>query len=310
MTAAIQSAGQTRNRQFIPVLIGKLADPRYKKAAAEAIFNFGAKTMDILIHYLNDPKEEIQVRLNIPPILADLGGQQAANTLIQNLDQPDARLRDGIIKALHDISGRSREIKLDEGKIVKIILDEAQNCLQTLAVLYFEAGLNQDEGKTSRIKEKRIRKRLIAILEKRLDDDLERIFRLLGLKYPHDDIQNIYLGVRSRKSDIRINAVEFLDNLLSANLKKVIIPIIEMTLVDGLVKKSLARLNIHVNTEFEALTLLLNENDVEILCLTLKLMAELKDERYVPHVGSLIHHENEEIRNNAEAVLKNLEILK
>ena len=68
------------------------------------------------------------------------------------------------------------------------------------------------------------RKKLIHLLEHRLDENLERIFKLLELKYPPDEIDTVYKNIKSDKSDLRVNAIEFLDNLLEVNLKKVLIP--------------------------------------------------------------------------------------
>ena len=64
------------------------------------------------------------------------------------------------------------------------------------------------------------RKSLMEILKRRLDDHLERIFKLLGLKYPPEEIDTIYQNIKSDKPDLRLNAVEFLDNLLEVNLKR------------------------------------------------------------------------------------------
>jgi AAA family ATP:ADP antiporter len=156
---------------------------------------------------------------------------------------------------------------------------------------------------------KKARKKLVKILEMRLDSTLERIFHLLALKYPKEDIYNVYLGLRSEKSDTRVNAVEFLDNLLTVNLKKVIIPIVETTLVDALIEKSLERLGLRISSEFDSLVMLLSEDDNQVNATALVLIAELRDERYVSYVGSLIHSSDPAIKANAELVLRKMGIL-
>jgi len=50
-------------------------------------------------------------------------------------------------------------------------------------------------------------------LQERMDQKLERVFRLLGLRYPPADIYSAYSGLRSQRSDLRASAIEFLDNL-------------------------------------------------------------------------------------------------
>jgi AAA family ATP:ADP antiporter len=68
---------------------------------------------------------------------------------------------------------------------------------------------------------------LSRALEERLEHNLERIFRVLGLHYPPNDIYNAYLGIVSSDRDRRASAVEFLDNVLGHNLKKFLFPIID-----------------------------------------------------------------------------------
>jgi len=55
----------------------------------------------------------------------------------------------------------------------------------------------------------------------------ERIFRLLGLIYPPEDIYRAFLGLNSSERDVRATAIEFLDNLLESGLKKRLLPVID-----------------------------------------------------------------------------------
>ena len=83
---------------------------------------------------------------------------------------------------------------------------------------------------------------LRAALRERLDRDLEVIFRLLGLQYPQKDIFFAYSALRSTQADRRASAVEFLDNVLSKNLKSLIVPLLE--------ESSPARLIEHASRQF------------------------------------------------------------
>lgn len=312
---SIYNAGLTRNIEFIPVLISKLADERFHETAKDALLHFGEKVLEILIHYLNDPFEDRNVRINIPKILSSIGAQKSVNALMQHLEHSDHTIRDEIVKALNRLRASFPELEFDEKRIVTRILDESKTYASTLAVLYSEVNANQtlvmkdSATKTKLIKIKKMRRQLIKVLEKRLDNNLERIFRLLDLNYPQEDIYNVYLGVRSKKLDLRVNAVEFLDNLLTVNLKKVIIPIVETTLVDALIEKTLEQLGLKIPSEFDCLVMLLSEDDTQLKAITLLLIAELQDERYVSYVGSLIHSSDPTIKVNAELVLKKIGIL-
>ena len=121
----------------------------------------------------------------------------------------------------------------------------------------------------------------MELLERRLDGNLERIFRLLGLKYPPDDILSIYQGLQSKTPDMRINAVEFLDNLLETNLKRVLIPIVETALLDNISEISIKNLNLKIPDEFECLSMLLAGNDVKVKLAVLYLISQTGNKKYL-----------------------------
>jgi AAA family ATP:ADP antiporter len=65
-----------------------------------------------------------------------------------------------------------------------------------------------------------------AIAEK-VEEAIERIFRLLGLRYPANDIYSAFLGTRSPDSRRRARALEFLDNLLQRQDVRFVFPFVE-----------------------------------------------------------------------------------
>jgi AAA family ATP:ADP antiporter len=64
-------------------------------------------------------------------------------------------------------------------------------------------------------------------LRERLDLFKEVIFRLLGLIYSPESMYNAYRGVTSHNPRIRANAVEFLDNILSRDVKRMLFPVVD-----------------------------------------------------------------------------------
>ncbi|PLW95536.1 MAG: hypothetical protein C0591_11000, partial [Marinilabiliales bacterium] len=130
-----------------------------------------------------------------------------------------------------------------------------------------------------------------------LDGNLERIFRLLGLKYPPEEILTIYQGLQSKKPDMRINAVEFLDNLLETNLKRVLIPIVETVFLDHISESTFKNLNVKIPDEFECLSMLLAGKDNKIKLAVLYLISQSKNTRYLTLVEKYANDDNPKIRN-------------
>jgi AAA family ATP:ADP antiporter len=244
--SAILSAGQSANKEFIPVLCRNLVDDEMYGAARQALMSFGTGIIDILAHFINDPLEHKDIRLSLPKVIATMGVQKSVDVLIKNLRQEDLTLRYEVIKALNRLKISSPTLYFNEYRIVNHILEEAKNYLANLAALQSELNARVvmhsltlgDESRRDEAKQN-----LKQTLQQRLDAILERIFRLLGLIYPPQDIYNAYLSIRSGVTDLQVNAVEFLDNVLETNLKKMVIPIVESAMSGVLLDETLQQRN-------------------------------------------------------------------
>ena len=61
---------------------------------------------------------------------------------------------------------------------------------------------------------------------------LERLFRLLGLKYPPKEMHAAYLALHRKKTDEYTAAIEFLDNVLERELKRILLPLLDEDFAD------------------------------------------------------------------------------
>lgn len=312
LQAAIVSAAQTGQKEFIPVLIQHLGNKAVQNQARQALSSFGLEIIDILAAHLEEPAADKKIRLHIPRALGSIGVQKSADVLIRNLDQGDIDIRYEVIRALNRLRTNFPHLRFDEQRVVQKIYEESKNYMDTLVVLYTQIAAQK--GKTPDIQQERIaaaRQQLIKAVEEKLDLNLERIFRLLGLKYPPDDIYNAYLGIRQENEpDLRINAVEFLDNLLDTGLKRVIIPIVETTILDALIDDVLKKFDIQIPSEFECFTSLLSGDDNWLKVCVLDLIALSKESRYIPFIGKLIDNSSPAVTEKARFVLTEIGILR
>jgi AAA family ATP:ADP antiporter len=205
-------------------------------------------------------------------------------------------------------------LKFRETNIEKRIFDEANDYVDTLTYLYSQAKVNKkfaisESDHATDERATKARELLVEALEQRLDHNLERIFRLLGLKYPPEDIENAYAGIKSNKPDVRINAVEFLDNLLEMNLKKVIIPIAETALVDAVIEDSAEALGLKIKSEFECLVTLLSSEDSRLQIHTLALIAQVQNDRFLPYITRLLNSPDEQVKEMAKFALRKMGIM-
>ena len=60
-----------------------------------------------------------------------------------------------------------------------------------------------------------------------MEQELERIFRLMALLFPATGLHDAYVGVRSSNPIVRANALEFLDSTLKPELRQVLVPLLD-----------------------------------------------------------------------------------
>ncbi len=66
-------------------------------------------------------------------------------------------------------------------------------------------------------------------LQESMPQEVERIFRLLALLHPNVDLHSAYYGVQSVDQVVHDNALEFLDNVLASDLRRLVVPLVDST---------------------------------------------------------------------------------
>lgn len=307
---AITSAGNTLSPDFIPIISAYLSQDVYKETAKAALLNYGPAMVDNFNLIIKSNSWNMELMQYIPSIVEKIGSQPSVELLFSLLDHTDISMKMEALRSLNNLKIHNPQLRFHQKDVIRRILDEAHLYLETLAALYAQiTAIDVEEGSpgTAQLeKQSEARKSLVVLLERRLDGNLERIFRLLGLKYPPDDILTIYHGLQSKTPDMRINAVEFLDNLLETSLKKVLVPIVETALIDDISEKTIKNLNLKIPDEFECLSMLLSGKDVKINLAVLYLITQLENPKYIPLAAQYTQHENIKIKTFAKQALSEL----
>jgi AAA family ATP:ADP antiporter len=307
---AVVSAGQTGDERFIPVLIQHLNTYQVRKYARQALANWGEGIVDALRQQLLDPQAERRIRMGIPKVLALIGSQRSIDLLIENLNQEDLALQDEIIKALSKLRRDFPVLRFRVAPIEERIQEEMGNYLKALAILGGEQQLITavragENGAASSEEATRARELLLRALQDRMDSGLERIFRLLGLKYPARDIYNAYQGIRSQKRDVRANAIEFLDNILDTRLKRAVVPVLEGFSSNRLASR--AQHQYDFASESERLQALLDVEDNWLKACALYAIAEIGETRPLWLIRTHTGHADPVVKETAELALRRLQ---
>lgn len=212
---AIHAVGLQRNRRFLVRLFERLAEPDFAADAAEALTHFGDHVVGTLRDYLGDPQVPIEARRQIPAVLVRIGTPAAGRVLVQNLLEGDTTLRFRIISALNKLHQLHPELELDTLMIETVLAAEIMGHYRAYQILGTLGG-SLDSGEA-----------VVKALRQSMQDDIERIFRLLGLLFPHFDFHSAYVGLQSPNIVVHDNALEFLDNILKPQLRNVLVPLLD-----------------------------------------------------------------------------------
>jgi AAA family ATP:ADP antiporter len=249
---AIKSAGLTQGTEFIPHLLDKLDDRRYRSYSRSALAAYGYLILATLSGYMTDRRVPVRLRQYAPLIMKEIPLQQSVDALTASLKEVDTQVKHQVVRALNKLRTCYPDLEFREDKITTALLEETRSYYEIIQILH----LHRQSGDNPRAK------LLQRALEEKLDRNLERIFRLLALRYSPNDIHNAYEGIVSSRKDLRANAVEFLDNLLGKDLKRYIQPILDPVSIDLTLRKGRDLFKISIQNCELSLQMLIQGDDL------------------------------------------------
>lgn len=214
---AIDSAGQTTDRAFVRALLRRLADPAFEKAARAALAAYGMRILGTLYDHLTDPSVALAVRRRIPFILARQPVTEVVQVLQISLDHVPTPVRHAVVRALSRLHDRTRTLRFDERTIDRALHAEVRHyaALGQIVHLHHRSSHATTRGLS--------RTQLVALRA----ESLERVFRLLGLRFDQRDVYSAYRGITSHDPLLRSSAVEFVDNLIDWKTSRLLLPLLD-----------------------------------------------------------------------------------
>jgi hypothetical protein len=99
-------------------------------------------------------------------------------------------------------------------------------------------------------------------LKEAMDQELERIFRLMALLFPTHDLHSVYVGLRSADPVIYDHALDFLDHVLRPSMRSLVLPLLDNTVTTAeRVARADRLVGTTVETREEAVAVLLSSED-------------------------------------------------
>jgi len=218
VTAACRAAGLLGSRASADAMVRRLADPALRGVVIESLAAFGSRICGMLGDCVADQTVPLAVRRQIPRVLKQIHDQRSVDVLLKSLGQPEVSIRAAVLKALSHLRETAPRLDYGETFVTEQILSEARHYFDLYSVL--EPFRDHKDTRTAA-------GLLSRSLEERLQQTIERLFHLLGLCYPPEDMQAAYRAVRRRRRDQYLAALDFLDTVLDRPLKRVLLPLLD-----------------------------------------------------------------------------------
>jgi AAA family ATP:ADP antiporter len=238
----------------------------------------------------------------LPAVLERINSQQTVDLLfamIERFNPYDLELRLETLKALNAMKRDFPLLKMPTKRIFRHILSEVnayQTTINTLEAQLRLQGMKNKEGLQS------ARAGLLNLLHQRQDGNLDRLFRLLGLRYQPADIIPIFRGLQAAERKEKISALEFLDNLLESDLKRLVIPVIELgvRMANPELTGPAPSPEKLEEIQFSNFKRILRGRDIRLKLSVIYVIGQLKEHRYLPLLLLQLEASDKRVRDMAK----------
>jgi len=202
---ALNSAAVHRRPEHAPLVLRQLANPMAVGDAQTALAAYGPDAVDLVAPLLRSAGEPPEVRRAVPEVLARIGTQEAADLLVTELARRRDDMEQPLVEALSKIRAERPRVRFRE----QDLRPELRFLIRKACDVLLDPSGPPDAAKAA------------------LDIRLRRVFDLLTLLYPREDIVNDYQHILQGTPRSVDYALEHLDNLLDREDKELLFPLIE-----------------------------------------------------------------------------------
>ncbi len=204
------------DRLYVPTLTSLLGDRRLKGGARDVLVAYGEPVVEFLGYALRDPDEDVWVRRHVPATLARIPVQQSMDVLVAHLDDPDGFLRYKVVAAMNHLHRVGPELAFSNDRVEAVVLAETRRFFTHVTLRQALVDAEPVYGDTL----------LSRVLGEKTARAVDRVYRLLALLHPWRDIESVRWTIE-RDASARGQAFEYLDNVLSQRVRRVVLPMLE-----------------------------------------------------------------------------------
>ena len=212
---AIAAASVVMREEVVSALAGALARPELSADAAVKLARYGNALVPELAVRLRDSATPVAVKRELPQVLVRIGTPAAMEVLLEGLLQSDVSLRHRVIASLNKLRDVHPEVRIDEQLVELVLAAEITGHYRSYQLLDPLLTRARDEDA------------VLDAIRQSMEQELERIFRLMGLLVRGSGFHDAYVGIRSTNPTVRDNALEFLETVLKPELRRLLLPLLD-----------------------------------------------------------------------------------
>jgi len=212
---AVAATSVVMRDEVVDALLRALARPELTADAADRLSRYGNALVPRVAQCLDDPATPVETKRELPQVLVRIGTPVALEVLIEGLLQSDVTLRHRVIASLNKLHDVHPEVQIDDQLVEVVLAAEIAGHYRSYQVL----GPLREQFKDD--------DQALDGIRQSMDQELERMFRLMALLVPGPGLHDAYVGIRSTNPTVRDNALEFLDNVLKPGLRRLLLPVLD-----------------------------------------------------------------------------------
>jgi HEAT repeat protein len=205
-------------------LVAMLGRREVRAPARAALGCIGDAAFDVVAAALGDPRQPVAVRANAPRALVEIDPERALGTLQDGLlIEDDGFVRFRILRALNRAGRALPGTVLDEDVLGRAAVAAVKSAYRYLAwrLLLEDRAASRPERRTPTFG------LLRELLREKEENAVERLFRVLTLRYPRDDFRRLLRTLRTGGRRTRATGRELIENLLGGPAQKLTLALID-----------------------------------------------------------------------------------
>jgi HEAT repeat protein len=201
--AALRAAGRIRSEELLPTIVDALERDETARAAGAALTGYGERVLGTVFR---QRRGSPRATAEVSRLLGRLATRASALVLLDHLDEPDEALRAAVFSGLARAATRAPGLALDRPRLEAALLVEAAAAYRALAMSHAVRVAGRPGERATEL--------LLSAIEEKHERALARLLDVAQALHPHALLA-------------RASAVEALPALLSAPLRKAVLPLLE-----------------------------------------------------------------------------------